>query len=148
MSNNNQIDLSHVKGGISVPSFTCHPQKILDFCDVLFKRGEQSGRQQLLTLIKQIEWVCDEGHYHCPWCNGHSPICCSLSGTVGHKPHCSLISIPELELTIASLPKTCCKNVGTECVGFCNKPAQHWYKHNEDICSYCDEHKCECGIKL
>lgn len=30
----------------------------------------------------------------------------------------------------------------------CDKPATHWYLHNNDICSYCDEHNYICGEDL
>ena len=47
-------------------------------------------------------------------------------------------------------PKTCCKNAakGDEPFRSCGKPAAHWFLHDEDICSYCDEHKYTCGIPL
>lgn len=46
------------------------------------------------------------------------------------------------------LPKTCCKNVGIQGFVSCDKPATHWYLHDEDICSYCEEHDYQCGLKI
>ncbi len=50
---------------------------------------------------------------------------------------------PDMEL-----PETCCKNVGAQNFIACNKPATHWYQHNQDICSYCDEHDYQCGTPI
>jgi hypothetical protein len=39
----------------------------------------------------------------------------------------------------------CCKNVGVDKFQACGKPAKTFYKHDEDICSYCEEHDYCCG---
>lgn len=36
-------------------------------------------------------------------------------------------------------------NIGNEGFIACDKPATFWYRHNDDICSYCDEHNYACG---
>jgi hypothetical protein len=49
------------------------------------------------------------------------------------------------------LPKTCCKAIydsGTKYPCPCDKPATRWYLHNEDICSFCEEHNYVCGIPI
>lgn len=44
------------------------------------------------------------------------------------------------------LPKTCCMNVAKDnSFQACDKPAVYWYKHNEDICSFCIDHNYQCG---
>lgn len=44
------------------------------------------------------------------------------------------------------LPKTCCMNIAKGGpFQACDKPAVYWYKHNEDICSFCIEHNYQCG---
>jgi len=43
---------------------------------------------------------------------------------------------------------TCCKNIGTNGIKFCNKPAKHWYLHEDNICSYCEGHNYVCGTKI
>lgn len=44
------------------------------------------------------------------------------------------------------LPTLCCKNVATNGpFKSCEKVATHWYLHNGDVCSYCDEHDYVCG---
>lgn len=52
---------------------------------------------------------------------------------------------PEPEEEDEPLPTTCCMNVGVDVYVSCDKPAVHWYRHNEDICSYCEEHDYQCG---
>lgn len=42
----------------------------------------------------------------------------------------------------------CCRNVGVKKLVYCDKPATHWYLHNDDVCSYCDEHNYQCGEKI
>jgi hypothetical protein len=50
---------------------------------------------------------------------------------------------------INPLPTTCCMNVGGHgTFQSCGKTATHWYHHNEDVCSYCDEHDYQCGEPL
>ena len=39
----------------------------------------------------------------------------------------------------------CCKNVGVDKFQACGKPAKTFYKHDEDICPYCEEHDYCCG---
>jgi len=46
------------------------------------------------------------------------------------------------------LPSKCCMNVGREGFVSCDKPAAYWYRHNEDICSYCGEHDYQCGTPI
>lgn len=48
------------------------------------------------------------------------------------------------------LPTSCCKNVAGlgEPFRSCDKPAAYWFKHNEDICSYCFEHRYVCGEEI
>jgi hypothetical protein len=47
-----------------------------------------------------------------------------------------------------SLPKTCCMNVGTDGYKACGLPAAHWFRHDTDVCSYCPQHKYQCGDTL
>lgn len=50
------------------------------------------------------------------------------------------------ERKLSELPTTCCMNVGgAGPFKSCNKPAATWYRHNDDICSYCEEHDYPCG---
>lgn len=50
---------------------------------------------------------------------------------------------------MVNLPESCCMNIGgAGPIKFCDKPATHWYQHNEDICSYCDEHDYQCGAPI
>lgn len=45
-----------------------------------------------------------------------------------------------------ALPTTCCKNISNnDKLKLCDQPAKFWYHHNDDICSYCEIHKYECG---
>jgi len=39
----------------------------------------------------------------------------------------------------------CCKNIGIDKFQACGKPAKTFYKHDDDICSYCEEHDYCCG---
>ncbi len=48
----------------------------------------------------------------------------------------------------AALPTTCCSNIGDSVFKSCDKPALYWYKHNDDICSYCEEHNYQCGEQI
>ena len=55
----------------------------------------------------------------------------------------------EEEMPLSQLPMTCCMNVGgAGPFKSCDKPAVHWYRHNEDICSYCGEHDYQCGTPI
>ena len=42
----------------------------------------------------------------------------------------------------------CCKNVGSDKFEPCNRKAKTFYKHGEDICSYCEEHDYCCGEQI
>jgi hypothetical protein len=45
-----------------------------------------------------------------------------------------------------SAPKECCLNVSNGGpFEACGQQASHWYKHNDDICSYCNKHNYVCG---
>lgn len=47
------------------------------------------------------------------------------------------------------LPSTCCKNIGgAGPIQLCEKPATHWYLHNDEVCSFCDEHDYQCGTPI
>ncbi len=50
------------------------------------------------------------------------------------------------------LPMSCCKVVegdpDDKGIQVCGKLACHWYMHNGDICSYCEEHNYACGEKI
>lgn len=49
----------------------------------------------------------------------------------------------------AALPRQCCMNVARGGpFKSCNKRASHWYEHNADTCSYCDEHDYVCGAAI
>jgi hypothetical protein len=51
--------------------------------------------------------------------------------------------------SIMALPSTCCKNVAVRGpFQSCGKTATHWYHHNDDICSYCDQHDYQCGTPI
>lgn len=39
----------------------------------------------------------------------------------------------------------CCMNIAIGKFKACGKPAKTFYKHGEDICSYCEEHDYCCG---
>ena len=46
-------------------------------------------------------------------------------------------------------PTECFYNVAAEGPAqWCRAPAAHWYEHNMDICSYCEEHNYACGRKI
>lgn len=51
-------------------------------------------------------------------------------------------------MNIEDFPETCCKVTSQEPFKLCNKEATHWYLHNRDICSYCEEHDYQCGVKI
>ena len=57
---------------------------------------------------------------------------------------------PQKKDLFPRLPKTCCRVVGMNDKGlaFCSAPALYWYQHNEDICSYCEEHNYVCGEQI
>ena len=42
----------------------------------------------------------------------------------------------------------CGKNIGTERLQLCGKPAKTFYQHNDDICCYCEEHDYCCGTPI
>ncbi len=45
-----------------------------------------------------------------------------------------------------NIPTDCCKVVGYQPkLQYCHRPAQYWYDHNGDICSYCEDHNYQCG---
>lgn len=53
------------------------------------------------------------------------------------------------EWPIGELPCFCCKVIGQGAIDqppvICGKPAVRWYRHGEDVCSYCEEHPSVCG---
>lgn len=51
-------------------------------------------------------------------------------------------------MKLEDLPQECCRNIGNGRLVYCDRPATHWYLHNDDICSYCDEHDYQCGEKI
>lgn len=58
----------------------------------------------------------------------------------------------QLQITMKyKLPKTCCSVTGkdqNDNIIFCDELAKHWYIHNNDICSYCEEHNYVCGEEI
>ena len=41
--------------------------------------------------------------------------------------------------------ETCCMNIGKNEFKSCDKIATSWFLHDEDICSYCNDHPYVCG---
>lgn len=39
----------------------------------------------------------------------------------------------------------CCKNVGENGFVACGRPATKYYRHDDSVCTYCDEHDYQCG---
>jgi len=81
---------------------------------------------------------------HCEECK---ILCCSA----GCKDHSKCLQCRQIEikrsLKSADFPTTCCKNVGGH-YEICDEVACHFYLHNEDVCSYCEEHNYVCGEEL
>ena len=85
---------------------------------------------------------------HCEECKR---LCCS-AGCLSHDKcmACRQVEIKQ-SLKFSDFPTTCCSNIsGPDYEDFqpCDESACHFYLHNEDICSYCEEHNYVCGEQL
>lgn len=64
-------------------------------------------------------------------------------------PPAELGSVVFVPVEKESLPATCCMNVGEPGKAkSCDAKATKWYRHNSDVCSFCDDHPHVCGTPV
>lgn len=79
---------------------------------------------------------------HCDECG---ILCCSDGCKTDHKCFSCESADCKKTIKLSDFPTECCSYIWGKC---CDKPAEHFYFHNKNICSYCEEHNYSCGELL